>query len=34
MTELLTGHIFKLGLVNHPECDICKQGFETATHSW
>jgi hypothetical protein len=28
MTGLLTGHIFKLGLVNNPECDRCKQALK------
>jgi hypothetical protein len=38
MTGLLTehyhlkGHLFKLGLVNSPECDRCKQASETASH--
>jgi hypothetical protein len=38
MTELLTGHcplkghVFKLGLVNSPECNRCKQASETASH--
>jgi hypothetical protein len=39
MTELLTGHchlngyLFKLGLINSPECDRCKQASEMASHS-
>jgi hypothetical protein len=38
MTVLLTGHchckgcLFKLGLVNSPECDRCKRASETASH--
>jgi hypothetical protein len=38
MTGLLTGHchlkghLFKLGLVNSPECNRCKQASETASH--
>jgi hypothetical protein len=38
MTGLLTGHchlkgcLFKLGLVNSPECDRCKQASEIASH--
>jgi hypothetical protein len=38
LTGLLTGHchlkvhLFKLGLVNSPECDRCKQASETASH--
>jgi hypothetical protein len=38
MTGLLTGHchlkghLFKLGLVNSPECERCKQASETASH--
>jgi len=28
MTGLLIGHIFKLGLVNNPECDRCKQALK------
>jgi hypothetical protein len=38
MTGLLTGHcnlkghLFKLGLVNSPECDRCKQASEMASH--
>jgi hypothetical protein len=38
MTGLLTGHchlkghLFKLWLVNSPECNRCKQAFETASH--
>jgi hypothetical protein len=38
MTGLLTGHchlkghLFKLGLVNSPECNRCKQASETTLH--
>ena len=38
MTGLLTGHyhlkghLFKLGLANSPECDRCKQAYETSSH--
>jgi hypothetical protein len=38
MTGLLTGHchlkghLFKLGLVNSPECNRCNQASETASH--
>jgi hypothetical protein len=38
MTGLLTGHchlkghLFKLGLVNSPKCNRCKQASETASH--
>jgi hypothetical protein len=38
MTGLLTGHchlkghLFKLWLVNSPECNTCKQASETASH--
>jgi hypothetical protein len=38
MTGLLTGHchlkrhLFKLGLVNSPECNRCKQASEMASH--
>jgi hypothetical protein len=38
LTELLTGychlnrHLFKLGLVDNPECGRCKQAIETASH--
>jgi hypothetical protein len=38
MTGLLTGHchlkghLFKLGLVNSPMCNQCKQASETASH--
>lgn len=38
VTGLLTGHrhlngpVNKLGLVNGPECDICKQAYEVASH--
>jgi hypothetical protein len=38
MTRLLTGHChlkghpFKMGLVNIPECESCKQASETASH--
>jgi hypothetical protein len=38
MTGLLTGHchlkghLFKLGLINSPECNRCKQASETASH--
>jgi hypothetical protein len=28
----LKGHLFKLGLVDSPECDRCKQASETASH--
>jgi hypothetical protein len=28
----LKGHLFKLGLVNSPECDRCKQASEMASH--
>jgi hypothetical protein len=28
----LKGHLFKLGLVDRPECDRCKQASETASH--
>jgi hypothetical protein len=28
----LKGHLFKLGLVDSPKCDRCKQAFETASH--
>ena len=28
----LKGYVFKLGLVNSPECDRCKQASETASH--
>jgi hypothetical protein len=30
-TWLLTGHLFKLELVNSPECNRCKQESETAS---
>jgi hypothetical protein len=29
----LKGHVHKLGLVNGPECDICKQAYEVAPHA-
>jgi len=38
VTGLFTGHrhlkgrVNKLGLVNGPECDICKQAYEVASH--
>ena len=38
VTRLLTGrcclkgHLFKLGLVNSPKCDRCKQAFEMSSH--
>ena len=38
VTRLLTGHcclkgpLFKMGLVNSPECDRCKQASETSSH--
>jgi hypothetical protein len=38
VTELLTrhchlkGHLFKLGLVNSPKCDRCKEASEMALH--
>jgi hypothetical protein len=32
LTGLFTGHLFKLGLVDSPECDRCKQASETASH--
>jgi hypothetical protein len=28
----LKGHLFKLGLVNSPECNRCKQASETVSH--
>jgi hypothetical protein len=28
----IKGHLFKLGLVNSPECNRCKQASETASH--
>jgi ribosomal protein S27AE len=28
----LTVHLFKLGLIDSPECDRCKQASETASH--
>jgi hypothetical protein len=28
----LKGHLFKLGLVNSPKCDRCKQASDTASH--
>ena len=28
----LKGHLFKVELVNSPECDRCKQASETASH--
>jgi len=28
----LKGYVFKLGLVNSPKCDGCKQASETASH--
>jgi hypothetical protein len=28
----LKGHLFKLGLVDSPKCDRCKQASETASH--
>ena len=33
LTGLLTGHSFKLGLVNSHKCDTRKQASETASHS-
>jgi hypothetical protein len=32
LTGLVTEHLFKLGLVNSPECDRCKQASEMALH--
>jgi len=29
----LKGHVHKLGLVNCPECDVCKQAYEVASHA-
>jgi hypothetical protein len=31
-TLSLKGHLFKLGLVESPGCDRCKQAFQTASH--
>lgn len=28
----LKGHVHKLGLVNGPECDVCKEAYEVASH--
>jgi len=28
----IKGHLFKLGLVNSPVCDGCKQAYEMASH--
>jgi hypothetical protein len=32
MTGLLPGHLLKLGLVNIPDCDRCRQASEMALH--
>jgi len=33
-TLLCKRHLFKLGLVDHPECDRCKQASETISYTF